>query len=66
MSDADVAGVELQNQAASLEEVKKEERDFRDLNTIKEKATALGGQLIVRFTNGTDTCFKVVSAHIAK
>ena len=66
MNDADIAGVELQNQAAALEDAEKEEREFRDASNINANATALGGQLIVRFTNGAKSCFKVASAHLVR
>ena len=49
MGDAEAAGVELQNQAAALEDAEKEERTFRGQENIKDKATALGCQLVVRF-----------------
>ena len=51
-----------------MEDAKKEERTFRDASNIGEPATALGGQLIVRFKNpeADEFCFKIVSAHIVK
>ena len=66
MGNADAAGVELQNQAAALDDAKKEERTYIDAEAIEGDSHKMGGQLIVRFTDGENTCFKSVSAHIVK
>ena len=43
MNDAAAAGVELQNQAACLDDATSEERTLRDSGNIGEAATCLGG-----------------------
>ena len=66
MGSADAADVELENQAAALEDAKEEERAYINADFIGGEETKLGGQLIVRFTDGEKTCYKSVSAHIVK
>ena len=49
-----------------MEDATKEERTYINADAIGGEETKLGGKLIVRFTDGANTCFKSVSAHIVK
>jgi len=66
MQAADQCEEELINQAASLEDAKKEERKWRGPATIGNIDTACTGQLIVRYINPADkkNVFKTVSGTI--